>query len=197
MRPAYKSLFTFMCAPHILAVVTARTTNLLGALAMGVADAVDAVARDQAREGGPAGAALCLVAHEPGLSIEQLRRALGLSHPGAVRLIDRLAAEGAVERRASRDKRAVALHVTASGARRVRTILAARRRALAAALAPLSPRERSVLDRLLAKMLRALPRSDAHALAICRFCEGDACHPCPVGEALEEKAGQTLAFTLR
>lgn len=186
-----------MCAPHILVRVTARTTNLLGALALGLADAVDAVARDQAREGGPAGAALCVVAHEPGLSIEQLRRALGLSHPGAVRLIDRLAAEGSVERRATRDKRAVALHLTASGARRVRTILGERRRALAAALTPLSPRERGVLDRLLAKMLRALPRSDAHALAICRFCEGDACNPCPVGEALEEKARQTPGYTLR
>jgi DNA-binding MarR family transcriptional regulator len=186
-----------MCAPHIVALVSARTTNLLGALALGLADAVDAVARDQAREGGPAGAALCVVAHEPGLSIEQLRRALGLSHPGAVRLIDRLAAEGAVERRTTRDKRAVALHLTLAGARRVRKILGERRRALAAALAPLSPRERGVLDRLLAKMLRALPQSDVHALAICRFCEGDACDPCPVGDALEEKAGQASAYTLR
>jgi MarR family transcriptional regulator, negative regulator of the multidrug operon emrRAB len=177
--------------------VTARTVNLLGALALGLADAVEAVARDQAREGGPAGAALCAVAHEPGLSIEQLRRALGLSHPGAVRLIDRLAAEGAVERRASRDKRTVALHLTQSGGRRVRKLLAERHRALAAALAPLSLRERGVLDRLLAKMLHALPTDDAHALAICRFCEGDACDPCPVGEGLAEKAGQTPAHTLR
>jgi len=54
-----------------------------------------------------------------------------------------------------------------------------------------------MLDRLLAKMLRALPHSDAHALAICRFCEGDACDPCPVGEALEEKARQASAYILR
>lgn len=187
-----------MCAPHIYTfLVPARTTNLLGALALGLADAVDAIARRQAREGGPAGAALSAIAHEPGLSIEQLRQALGLSHPGAVRLIDRLAGEGSVERRAGRDKRAVALHLTPAGVRRVRTILGERRRALAAALAPLSPRERGILDRLLAKMLRALPQSDAHALAVCRFCEGDACHPCPVGEGLEEKAGQGSAYTLR
>jgi DNA-binding MarR family transcriptional regulator len=180
-----------------IGLVTARTTNLLGALALGLADAVDAVARDQVREGGPAGAALCVVAHEPGLSIEQLRRALDLSHPGAVRLIDRLVAEGSVERRATHDKRAVALHLTASGARRVRAILAARRRALAAALAALSQRERRILAPLLAKMLRALPQTNDHALAICRFCEVNACDPCPVGEGLEERAGQNLSFTLR
>jgi DNA-binding MarR family transcriptional regulator len=177
--------------------VTGRTTNLLGALALGLADAVQAVARDQAHEGGRAGAALCAIAHEPGLSIEQLRGAVGLSHPGAVRLIDRLAAEGAIERRAARDKRAVALHLTRAGGRRVRKIVADRRAALARTLGVLSPSERRILDRLLAKMLRALPRSDAHALAICRFCEGDACDPCPVGEALAEKAGQSPAYTLR
>jgi DNA-binding MarR family transcriptional regulator len=177
--------------------MAARTTNLLGALALGLADAVEAVARKEAREGGPAGAALCAVAHEPGLSIEALRQALGLSHPGAVRLIDRLAGEGAIERRTAHDRRAVALHLTPGGARRVRKIMADRRRALETALGALSPRERGMLDRLLAKMLRALPHSDAHALAICRFCEGDACDPCPVGEALEEKARQASAYILR
>jgi MarR family transcriptional regulator, negative regulator of the multidrug operon emrRAB len=177
--------------------MTAHTANLLGALALGLADAIHRIARDEAREGGPAGAALCAIAHEPGLSIEQLRRALGLSHPGAVRLIDRLAAERMIERRAARDKRAVALHLTAAGVRHVRQILAERRRALAAAVAALSPRERRVLAPLLAKMLRALPQSEAHALAICRFCEGDACDPCPVGEGLAEKPGQSPSYTLR
>ena len=177
--------------------MTARTTNLLGALALGLADAVVAVARREVQEGGPSGAALCAIAHEPGLSIERLRRALALSHPGAVRLIDRLAAEGMIERRPARDRRAVALHLTTPGAQRVRKIMAERRRALAAAVAALSPRERRVLAPLLAKMLRALPQTDAHALAICRFCEGDACDPCPVGEGLEERAGQSQSFTLR
>jgi MarR family transcriptional regulator, negative regulator of the multidrug operon emrRAB len=177
--------------------MTARTTNLLGALALGLADAVEAVARREAQEGGPAGAALCAIAHEPGLSIEWLRRALGLSHPGAVRLVDRLAAEGMIERRAARDRRAVALHLTTPGTRRVRKIMGERRRALAAAVAALSPRERRVLAPLLAKMLRALPQTDAHALAICRFCEGESCDPCPVGQGLEERAGQSPPDTLR
>jgi DNA-binding MarR family transcriptional regulator len=177
--------------------MTAHTANLLGALALGLADAIQRVARNEASEGGPAGAALCAIAHEPGLSIEQLRRALGLSHPGAVRLIDRLAAEGVIERRAARDRRAVALELTPAGVRCVRKIIADRRRALQAALRVLSPRERRSLAPLLAKMLRAFPQSEAHALAICRFCEGEACDPCPVGEGLEEKSGQTSPHTLR
>ena len=177
--------------------MTAQVTNLLGALALGLSDAIHAVARKDSREGGPAGAALCAIAHEPGLSIERLRNALGLSHPGAVRLIDRLAADAMIERRPARDRRAVALHLTATGVRRVRKIMLDRRRALAAALAALSPRERRTLAPLLEKMLHVLPQSDAHALAICRFCEGDACNPCPVGEGLEEMAGQRPAYTLR
>ncbi|SRR5581483_4237158 len=177
--------------------MTAHAANLLGALALGLSDAIHAIARKEAREGGPAGAALCAVAHAPGLSIEILRRALGLSHPGAVRLIDRLAADAMIERRPARDRRAVALYLTARGARRVRKIMRDRRRALATALAALSPRERRTLTPLLEKMLRALPQSDAHALAICRFCEGDACDPCPVGVGIEEKAGQGRGYTLR
>jgi DNA-binding MarR family transcriptional regulator len=50
------------------------------------------------------------------MSIDALRSGVGLSHPGAVRLVDRLAARGLVARRASADDgRRVALHLTRAG----------------------------------------------------------------------------------
>ena len=65
-----------------------------------------------------------------GRSMDDLRRVLGLTHSGAVRLVDRLAADGCVERRAGADGRSVALVLTAKGRRVARRVRAARAEAL-------------------------------------------------------------------
>ncbi len=75
-----------------------RLINLLGALATGVADRVRGAALDGTTFGGETAAALVVVGHTPGLSINQLGRVLRLSHPGTVRLVDRLANAGHVAR---------------------------------------------------------------------------------------------------
>ncbi len=53
--------------------------------------------------------AIVVIGYGLGPSNDQLRRILGLSNPGAVRLVNRLVADGLVERREGRDRRAVAL----------------------------------------------------------------------------------------
>jgi len=63
--------------------------------------------------------ALALLAHEPGLSIRTLAISVGLSHAGTVRLVDRLAAEGLIERRG---------HATDTAAHRLSNNAAAMRR---------------------------------------------------------------------
>ena len=78
-----------------------RTANLLGAVALALTDAMQAATQNQAPEPGGAAAAIVLLRHDPGMRIEQLRRSLGLSHPGTVRLVDRLERAGVLERRAS------------------------------------------------------------------------------------------------
>ena len=168
-----------------------RTANVLGALALGLADEIRAASERQAREGGPAPAAVTLIGHDPGLSIDRLRRALGLSHPGAVRLVDRLAADGLVERRPSaRDGRAVALVLTRDGERQRDAILAERHGRLLAALQLLNRRERVQLDWLAARLLSAFVRDDGHAYAVCRLCDEKACLECPVDAALRSRNGQ-------
>lgn len=165
-----------------------RTANIIGALALALSDALLQAAEKEAPEAGPAAAAMALLTHEPGMPIERLRRALGLSHPGAVRLVDRLEREGVVIRGGSeRDRRAVALNLTAKGTNALRAILLARQTTLTNALAGLTLAERKTFARLAEKMLRAALRGEDHAYAMCRLCDEIACGDCPVDAELKAR----------
>ena len=96
-----------------------RTANLLGALALTLSDrAAAAVQADAGVSRSDAAALVTLRNYAEGEPLDLLRRALALSHPGVVRLADRLQARGLVERhRGDRDGRAVALRLTAAGRR--------------------------------------------------------------------------------
>jgi DNA-binding MarR family transcriptional regulator len=193
----------FVCPTHINAAIVdvyarriyifgmddARTENVVGALALALSDALLRDAQDQAPEPGPAAAAIALLGHEPGMAIERLRRALGLSHPGAVRLVDRLVADGLVVRRPSpNDRRAVALYLTDAGRERCRAIQGARQRSLARALAALAPAEREALGLLAGKLLGALVENLDQAYSVCRLCDPGVCSECPVDAALQLEA---------
>jgi MarR family transcriptional regulator, negative regulator of the multidrug operon emrRAB len=161
---------------------TARATNLLGALVTALQDELEAATVEEAKHGSAFPAALASMLGEPGMSIEQLRRILGLSHSGTVRLVDCLAADGMVERKAGADARTAALHLTAAGRRHAKAVLDARRAALAPALDLLSTAERAQFGRLTEKMLAGLSRGREHADHICRLCDLAACpeDSCPV-----------------
>jgi DNA-binding MarR family transcriptional regulator len=94
-----------------------RSSNLLGAVALAVADRIEEAARAVLNRAGETPAALVVIGYGLGPSNDQLRRILRLSHPGSVRLVDRLVADGLVVRREGRDKRAVALHLTRRGSK--------------------------------------------------------------------------------
>src|SRR5918992_2376686 len=72
----------------------ARLANLLGALALEGAGALEAATRPVVGQAGAAAAALVTIAAHPGRTIEELRAPLGLSQPGAVRLVERLPGAG-------------------------------------------------------------------------------------------------------
>jgi DNA-binding MarR family transcriptional regulator len=126
------------------------------------------------------------VAHEPGLSIERLRRALGLTHSGAVRLVDRLEGEELVTRE-RRGERAVSLALTRRGRGAVERIKRARIGAAAGLLSALTEEQQLQLDHLLAQLLEAHTHGDEDLRRICRLCSFDACESggcaCPVSEA--------------
>jgi len=163
-----------------------KIENVVGAMALALSDSLHLGTQEKASEPGPAASAITLLHHEPGLTIEQLRRALRLSHPGTVRLVDRLTDDGLVERRPSvGDRRAVALHLTANGEASCSAILAARRECISSALQNLDHEERVLLGLLAEKVLRRLIRSEDDAFQVCRLCDRQSCKACPVDEALE------------
>lgn len=164
--------------------MTERTLNLLGALALSVVDGINAVVEASVGHGGETPAALVTIGAEPGLSINTLRQILNLSHPGTVRLIDRLAAQGLVERRAGTDGRTLALFLTNAGHERRRAILTERQQQLRLAVNALTPNEQKQLTQLMEKMLTAMTTSELQAFAICRLCEEEVCPSdcCPVDQ---------------
>ena len=161
-----------------------RTGNLLGALALTVADRI--------ATGSDAAALITLRNYAEGEPLDLLRRALALSHPAVVRLADRLQERGLVERRRSeRDGRAVALRLTPAGRKAADDALAARASAIDDVLAPLDASERQALEAILERMLATATTDATASLVICRLCDPDVCgHParCPVTQAAREAA---------
>lgn len=151
----------------------ARTANLLGALGLEAATAMPAV------RGSTTGALVTIAAH-PGRTVEELREPLGLSQPGAARLVQRLVDAGWVDRGGPGGRGGLRLRPTAAGLRVVDEFLQARRAALLELLTPLSSAERDTLAGLLEQMLAARTEGVVGAKRLCRLCERRVCRRCPV-----------------
>jgi DNA-binding MarR family transcriptional regulator len=165
-----------------------KTENVIGALVLGLADAVLRETENQAPEKGQAAAAITLLRHEPGMPIEQMRRALGLSHSATVRLVDRLVADGLVMRQANAsDRRAVALHLTDAGNTRCDAILSSRFKRIARALDVLTSVEKETYRLLTEKLLTNFVEDLDHAYSVCRLCDLSSCPNCPVVCSLQAK----------
>lgn len=157
------------------------TTNLLGALARAVSDRIEARFSEDLDRSGEAAAAINFLGYTPGISVEILRQVLELSHPGTVRLVDRLSEDGLVERRKTGDGRAVALHLTRKGARLRTRLQDVRNQVLDEALAGLSKDERASFGRAIAKVLATFPETEMDKHHICRQCAASLCSSdCPI-----------------
>ncbi|WP_310474196.1 MarR family transcriptional regulator [Sandarakinorhabdus sp.] len=125
-------------------------------------------------------AADVVIGYGLGPSNDELRRTLGLSHPGCVRLIDRLVSDGLVQRRAGRDKRAIALFLTEDGITLREQLLQGRLAAIRPFLLHMTDNEQATLGGLLHKMLASLETSDQQRCTLCRLCDGSVCTDCPI-----------------
>jgi MarR family transcriptional regulator, negative regulator of the multidrug operon emrRAB len=159
-----------------------RLENLLGALVLAVSDALVSVTETAAGHPGAMAAGLAVLAQEPGLGIEQLRRPLARTQSATVRVVDQLVAEGQAERRAGRDHRSISVVLTDQGTAAAAGVLDARATVLREALAVLDAGERKVLAAVLEKVLAAVTADRAHAEQICRLCDVGTCplRTCPV-----------------
>lgn len=169
----------------------AAAANRLGALALRVVDRITEAVNTSA--GSPTSAAALSSLHHflERPTIEALRQVLGLSHSGAVRLVDRLAEAGLVRRQPGDDARSTVIGLTAAGRRAAKRATVARAAVLDSALSVLTDREREQLDDLVSRVLVGMMRGPGATGWMCRMCDTGSCGhddgSCPVTDAAQRK----------
>lgn len=156
-----------------------HSINVIGAWALAVAEAIGSATVAATGITGSAPAALVAVAAEPDMTIDELRRALDITHPGAVRLVDRLEGCGWLQRRPGRG-RTIHLRLTRQGRQTHRRLLDARREAIAALTASLAPSDLQRVAELIGPSLTASATDIDQLRHLCRLCRRQDCDPCPV-----------------
>lgn len=156
------------------------TANLLGVVGLAVSARIEESASNILKHAGETPAAVIVIGYGLGPSNEQLRSILGLSHPGCVRLVNRLVADGVVERRNGRDKRTISLHLTEQGKRLREELLQGRLESLRLLLTPLTEGDQKRLAALLHKLLASMETTDLQRRNLCRLCDDRACINCPI-----------------
>lgn len=163
-----------------------RSANLVTALVVALADALDEATRHAGAHGTTGASALATVHYNPGARIDELSPVLGITGSGTVRLVDRLAADGLIERRPGRDRRSVSLWLTEAGSAVAEAIVTQRRAVLRRALGSLTDAQRHALASIAEPALAALAVDRERADRICRLCDYLACPQdrCPVEMAV-------------
>jgi MarR family transcriptional regulator, negative regulator of the multidrug operon emrRAB len=160
--------------------MSVRYANLLGAFGLALADRL----AKAAASGSAAEALVTLHGRAAGSSIDALAGIVGLSHSGSVRLADRLAAAGLVERRRGADQRSTALYLTPAGHRAARRVLSGREASMQSLLTLLTDDQRRDLAELAAVILGRLGAEPSAERRLCRLCDLEACGrsrgECPV-----------------
>lgn len=176
-----------------------RLVNVLGALALVLSDEVRRATEEATGMTGAAPSALVAL-HQflAGRPADDLARATGLTHSGAVRVIDRLVDAGLAERRPGRDGRTLSIVLTLTGRALSRKVTRARAGAIEAALDGLSSVDREALlalvDNLIAtvtvRRLRDRELGDDPAGWLCRLCDFASCGrpqgTCPAADAAQQ-----------
>jgi DNA-binding MarR family transcriptional regulator len=187
--------------PHLI--------NVLGAFGLALADRIRGATEAATAMTGAAPAAL--VALEQFLSgrpTEDLAQVMGLTHSGAVRVVDRLVDAGLAARQPGRDGRSGAIALTAAGRALSRRITAARATAIGAALEGLTDKDRRALLTLVETLtatvttqrLEERERSGEAAAWLCRVCDFASCGraegECPAANAAQAFRSRSSAGDL-
>jgi len=155
-----------------------RDRNVLAAWAVAVSDVVRAATEESTGMAGGGPAALVAIVADPGLSIDDLRRILALTHPGTVRLVDRLVEQGWVHR-GHGIGRTVRLEPTAAGLAAERQLAQSRETAVAQLLGELPEDDIHAMAGLVEPLLAATIDDVDAMRRLCRLCARDVCNPCP------------------
>ena len=178
----------------------ARLVNLLGATTTAVSDAMDgSVTVATGLDTAASTALVAMLDFTPAGSVRLLSQVVGLTHSGAVRLVDRLESAGHVQRRPGVDARSRAITLTRSGRQLARRARRAREQALRRITDQLTAGERAALATLAERVVEVatIARIDARRRAepmtggaLCRLCDFAACgRPggyCPAAEVARQ-----------
>ncbi len=164
----------------------ARAANLLGALAVGLAERIETAMQRSVDCSVSGVAALQWIHRGPGLRNEELSQLLGMSQSSAFRLVSMLVAGGLVLREADpRDGRAMRLRTSEVGARAALRATLARSQATRSLIAQLPRAWLPRLIRMTERALTVMADDPWTGLRMCRLCHWAACRsdetaPCPV-----------------
>ncbi|MDQ1692266.1 MAG: hypothetical protein QOD87_2374 [Pseudonocardiales bacterium] len=162
-----------------------RLVNLVGALATGIVDAsVTDIALSGDLDTTACAALVTMLELVPYSSAHRLSQLCGVSHSGAVRMVNRLVEAGYVQRGPGPDRRTVTVTLTKRGQRAAQWIRDARHQAIATTLSSLTARQRTQLTGIAEVLVASLTSSrlaqrQAGAVpsggALCRMCDPSAC----------------------
>lgn len=152
-----------------------RTINLFGALALAVADRLRSTAEDEAGHAAASPAAIVQIGTNPNESIDTLRRIIGLSHSATVRIVERLEADGLIQKKRGEDGRVALLNLTAAGRKVMVKILHSREGLLTNALQGLDNRDWGELTRIIEKIMPQIISSRFESDHVCRLCDQKIC----------------------
>lgn len=175
----------------------AAVANVLGALALAITTELDRTAAAIGCSHSDLAALSALDQFLDGGSIDKLRDVLGLSHSGAVRLVERLADAGLLTREAGIDGRTRSIKLTQRGRRTARAAADQRADYLDSLLGDLPATELAQLQALLKRVAGGVVQLKDGGPWICRRCDLTACgrHKgrCPVATAAADKYGTPVA----
>lgn len=159
-----------------------RLLNLLAAAALAINDTMAEMILRETGLQASLPAAVTTVAQYPGISVEGLRRILGITHSACVRLVDSAYAQGLMRRDRGQTKRDIGLHLTARGKNTWNILRRSRAHAAEMALGDLTAAERQNLEMFLEKILRSMTEDRQQGDKICRLCDESVCpeRTCPV-----------------
>lgn len=163
-----------------------RRGNVLAAFALALTDKINAAMRGVSSRSESSLAALVQIKFNAGISIDQLRAILSLSHSSCVRVVEHLVVENLVARtRSDIDSRFAVLTLTERGEEEADRLLAAR-----ADICGRLMQATDVEDGVLAFIEKAMPAivsAGADQDVVCRFCDMDICTQdrCPVNACTE------------
>ncbi|WP_024610246.1 MarR family transcriptional regulator [Pseudoalteromonas sp. TB64] len=163
-------------------------SNLIGTFATSVSNDIEKQIAELGGRSLSHEAALVTIYNHPNETIDVLSKVLGLTHSGAVRLINTLEKEELVKRQKSlKDARSVVLRTTDKGSKRVELILSNRETATSKILSNFNTEQKQSFLSLIEIALGTLTSEQIEARKICKLCNEGVCRKqgCPVENAIK------------